>query len=198
MRDVKVRLNRNRVIGDTDRRLFGAFVEHLGRCIYGGTFRAGPSDGDAEGVPRRCARARARARADDHALSRRQLRLRLQLGGRGRPGREAPGAHGARLAVARAEHLRHQRVHRLVPARGHRADARRQSRHARTRRRSPARRILQPPVRHRALRPPPRARLGGAARRQVLVPRQRGRRPLADGQQDRRPNTAASPPRRRS
>jgi alpha-N-arabinofuranosidase len=38
MREVKVRLNRNRVIGKTDKRLFGAFVEHLGRCVYGGLF----------------------------------------------------------------------------------------------------------------------------------------------------------------
>ena len=41
------------------------------------------------------------------------------------------------------------------------------------------------PVRHAALGPPARARLGEAARRQVLVPRQRSRRPVADGQQDR-------------
>jgi len=38
MRDINVRLDRNAVIGDTDRRLFGAFIEHLGRCIYGGIF----------------------------------------------------------------------------------------------------------------------------------------------------------------
>src|SRR5512145_2401101 len=38
MREVKVRLNRNRVIGETDKRLFGAFVEHLGRCVYGGLY----------------------------------------------------------------------------------------------------------------------------------------------------------------
>ena len=47
-------------------------------------------------------------------------------------------------------------------------------------------RILQPSRRHRALRPAPRARLGAAARRQVLVPRQRDGRPLADGREDRR------------
>jgi alpha-L-arabinofuranosidase len=41
MRDIKVRLDRNAVIGDTDRRLFGAFIEHLGRCIYGGIFEPG-------------------------------------------------------------------------------------------------------------------------------------------------------------
>jgi alpha-L-arabinofuranosidase len=41
MRDITVRLDRNAVIGDTDRRLFGAFIEHLGRCIYGGIFEPG-------------------------------------------------------------------------------------------------------------------------------------------------------------
>jgi alpha-N-arabinofuranosidase len=38
MRDVKVRLDHDHSIGTTDRRLFGAFVEHLGRCVYGGLF----------------------------------------------------------------------------------------------------------------------------------------------------------------
>ena len=41
MRDITVRLDRIAVIGDTDRRLFGAFIEHLGRCIYGGIFEPG-------------------------------------------------------------------------------------------------------------------------------------------------------------
>jgi alpha-N-arabinofuranosidase len=41
MREVKVRLSRDNAIGTTDRRLFGAFVEHLGRCIYGGLFEPG-------------------------------------------------------------------------------------------------------------------------------------------------------------
>ena len=38
MREVKARLHRDFAIGTTDRRLFGAFVEHLGRCVYGGIF----------------------------------------------------------------------------------------------------------------------------------------------------------------
>ena len=71
----------------TDPRLFGAFVEHLGRCVYGGIFEPGHPTADAKGFRQRRAGAGARAGADDHALSRRQLRLRLQLGGRRRPGR---------------------------------------------------------------------------------------------------------------
>src|SRR3954452_23039533 len=38
MRDSTVRLDRNAVIGNSDRPLFVAFIEHLGRCIYGGIF----------------------------------------------------------------------------------------------------------------------------------------------------------------
>src|SRR4030095_2517777 len=39
-------LDRDNVIGATDRRLFGAFIEHLGRCIYGGIFEPGHPQGD--------------------------------------------------------------------------------------------------------------------------------------------------------
>ena len=38
MPKAEVKLDRDAVIGATDRRLFGAFVEHLGRCVYGGIF----------------------------------------------------------------------------------------------------------------------------------------------------------------
>jgi alpha-L-arabinofuranosidase len=41
MQEVRVRLNFGKTIGVTDRRLFGAFVEHLGRCVYGGIFEPG-------------------------------------------------------------------------------------------------------------------------------------------------------------
>ena len=49
MREVGVHLHRDSTIGETDRRLFGAFVEHLGRCIYGGIFEPGHSNADSRG-----------------------------------------------------------------------------------------------------------------------------------------------------
>jgi alpha-N-arabinofuranosidase len=49
MREVRALLNRNLAIGDTDPRLFGAFVEHLGRCIYGGIFEPGHPSADSRG-----------------------------------------------------------------------------------------------------------------------------------------------------
>jgi alpha-N-arabinofuranosidase len=49
MRDVHVRLRADIAIGDTDPRLFGAFVEHLGRCVYGGIYEPEHPTADARG-----------------------------------------------------------------------------------------------------------------------------------------------------
>ncbi len=49
MLEAKVHLDRHFAIGSTDPRLFGAFVEHLGRCIYGGLFEPGHPAADAQG-----------------------------------------------------------------------------------------------------------------------------------------------------
>jgi len=49
MREVKVRLHSDIAIGDTDPRLFGAFVEHLGRCVYGGIFEPTHPSADGRG-----------------------------------------------------------------------------------------------------------------------------------------------------
>ena len=52
MRAVKVVVDRDDAIGATHRRLFGAFVEHLGRCVYGGIFEPGHPDADSCGFRR--------------------------------------------------------------------------------------------------------------------------------------------------
>ncbi len=49
MRDAKVLLDKDFTIGATDRRLFGAFIEHLGRCVYGGIYEPGHPTADAQG-----------------------------------------------------------------------------------------------------------------------------------------------------
>jgi len=36
-------------VGPINRRLFGSFVEHLGRCVYDGIYEPGHSTSDAEG-----------------------------------------------------------------------------------------------------------------------------------------------------
>ena len=52
MRTVKVVLERDLAIGTTHPRLFGAFVEHLGRCVYDGIYEPGHPDADARGFRR--------------------------------------------------------------------------------------------------------------------------------------------------
>ena len=41
-----------RRIGSIDRRIFGQFIEHLGRCIYGGIFEEGSPLSDERGFRR--------------------------------------------------------------------------------------------------------------------------------------------------
>jgi alpha-N-arabinofuranosidase len=44
-----VAVDREQAIGKVDRRLFGSFVEHLGRCVYGGIYAPGGPLSDAHG-----------------------------------------------------------------------------------------------------------------------------------------------------
>ncbi len=48
---LKARLvvDRDFVLSDLDRRVFGAFVEHMGRCVYGGIFEPGHATADEQG-----------------------------------------------------------------------------------------------------------------------------------------------------
>ena len=52
MPSAQVILDRDFAIGTTDPRLFGAFVEHLGRCVYGGIFEPGHPEADERGFRR--------------------------------------------------------------------------------------------------------------------------------------------------
>ena len=49
MLKARVTLDGDFVIGRTDPRLFGSFVEHLGRCVYGGLYEPGHPSADAGG-----------------------------------------------------------------------------------------------------------------------------------------------------
>ncbi|NLN46608.1 MAG: alpha-N-arabinofuranosidase, partial [Clostridiaceae bacterium] len=52
MRQATVRLDKAYRIGEVDRRLFGSFVEHLGRAVYGGIYEPGHPDADEQGFRR--------------------------------------------------------------------------------------------------------------------------------------------------
>ena len=133
-----------------------------------------------QGIPDgRGSRGQGAGRAD-RPLPGRELRVGLQLARRRGPEGAASDGAGSRMEHARIEPVRDQRVHRLVRAGRHGAVARHELRHGQRRVRAGLRRVLQPSARHPLERPAARPRLRAAARRQVLVPRQRDGRPLAD------------------
>src|SRR5215468_12583988 len=49
MKDARIILDSDFAIAQVDRRLFGAFVEHMGRCVYSGIFEPGHPSADARG-----------------------------------------------------------------------------------------------------------------------------------------------------
>jgi alpha-N-arabinofuranosidase len=49
MVEAHVVVDRDFEIGEIDRRLFGTFVEHIGRCVYGGIFEPGHPRADSQG-----------------------------------------------------------------------------------------------------------------------------------------------------
>jgi alpha-L-arabinofuranosidase len=48
----RIKVDLNRKIGDVDPRLYGGFIEHLGRCIYGGVFDEASPLSDSRGFRR--------------------------------------------------------------------------------------------------------------------------------------------------
>jgi alpha-N-arabinofuranosidase len=48
----RIILDRDFVIGELDRRVFGSFVEHVGRCVYGGIYEPGHPTADENGLRR--------------------------------------------------------------------------------------------------------------------------------------------------
>jgi alpha-L-arabinofuranosidase len=48
----RLTLDRDFVIGELDRRIFGVLVEHLGRCVYGGLYDPSDPSADSEGFRR--------------------------------------------------------------------------------------------------------------------------------------------------
>ncbi len=48
----KIKIDLDRKLGTVDRRIYGSFIEHLGRCIYGGVYEEGSPLSDARGFRR--------------------------------------------------------------------------------------------------------------------------------------------------
>ena len=197
MRKATCSLDRDFAIGDTDPRLFGAFVEHLGRCVYGGIYEPGHPTADEQGLPRAtCSRWCASSAPtimrypggnfvsgynwEDGVGPVAERPRRLDLAWMS----TEPNTFGTNEFIdwCRAADIEPMLAVNLGTRGG---DA--------------ARNLVEYCNHPGGTALSDLRRKHGweqAARRQVLVPRQRDGRAVADGGQDRRPNTAASPPRR--
>ena len=49
MKNAEIIYNKNFTIGEVDRRMYGSFVEHLGRCVYNGIYQPGHPAADQHG-----------------------------------------------------------------------------------------------------------------------------------------------------
>ncbi|MFL5649592.1 MAG: alpha-L-arabinofuranosidase, partial [Chloroflexota bacterium] len=49
MADARTVIDATRTVGVIDRRLFGSFIEHMGRAVYGGIYEPGHPTADADG-----------------------------------------------------------------------------------------------------------------------------------------------------
>ena len=50
MNHAKMTLDKDYIIGQIDPRIYGSFVEHLGRCVYGGIYEPDHPTADEEGL----------------------------------------------------------------------------------------------------------------------------------------------------
>ena len=92
MKKASMILDRDFAIGRIDPRLYGSFIEHLGRAVYGGIYEPGHPTADENGFRRDVIDMVRKLGVPDRALSGRQLRFRLQLGRQRRPARTSAPA----------------------------------------------------------------------------------------------------------
>ncbi len=103
-----------RQLGSVDRNVFGGFVEHLGRCIYGGLYDEGSPLADARGFRTDVLGLLRELRHGRAALAGRQLRQQLPLGRRHRAEGRAAAPARAGLGRRGVQPVRHRRVHGLL------------------------------------------------------------------------------------
>ncbi len=128
----RIVVDRDFVISELDRRVFGTFVEHMGRCVYGGIYEPGHPTADKDGF-----------RQDVLELTRELGPTIVRYPGGNflsgynwedgvGPKEQRPTRPRSRLGLDRDQRVRHERVHHLVPHGQRRADVCCESRHARS------------------------------------------------------------------
>ena len=121
-------------VGPVPPRLFGSFVEHMGRCVYTGIYEPGHATADQDGLRKDVVQLVRELGPTVVRYPGRQLRVRLRLGGQRRAQGPAPAPARPCLEGDRDQPVRPGRVPALVRRGRHRADDGDQPRHPRVRR----------------------------------------------------------------
>ena len=95
----EITISKNNIISRIDDRIYGSFVEHLGRAVYGGIYEPGHETADEMGFRTDVMEMVKALNVPRCALSRWKFRIGLQLGGRNRRQVKAPEENGACVAV---------------------------------------------------------------------------------------------------
>ena len=180
----KLTVEKDFKIAEIDKRIYGSFIEHLGRAVYGGIWQPGHKTADEDGFRQDVLDLVRELNVpivrypggnfvsnfywEDSVGPVEERPSRLELAWRS----TEPNRIGINEFAAWCKNGRR---------RGH---AGRQPRYARHRGRLQPARVLQPSLRHKIQRSAHRARRKGPAQHQGLVPRQRDGRPVADRPQD--------------
>ena len=111
-----VTVDPGRPLGSVDRNVFGGFVEHLGRCVYGGIYEEGSRLADPRGFRGDVLGLLRELRMGSASLARRELREQLPLDGRHLGPRSIQGRGAPELAWGwyRVQPVRHGRLPRLL------------------------------------------------------------------------------------
>ena len=80
MKKAEIIIDKYFLTGKVDKRIFGSFIEHLGRAVYEGIYQEGSALSDEQGFRKRYPGSCQRASGTDRPLPGRKLCLGLSLG----------------------------------------------------------------------------------------------------------------------
>ena len=114
MKKAQVIIDREYLVGGIDKRLYGSFIEHLGRAVYEGIYQPESPFADEQGFRKDTLELVKECRVPIDALPWGKFCVRLSLGGQRRAEGEAARSGRSRMAGCGVQSVRSQRVCGLV------------------------------------------------------------------------------------
>ena len=94
MKQARMIIDRAFKVSEVDKRIYGSFIEHLGRAVYDGIYQPGNPLSDEDGFSHRCIKHGKGIKCANREISRWKLCIKLFLGRQRRACRGTPGSSG--------------------------------------------------------------------------------------------------------